>query len=229
MSSTASNGAARQSPDEHLHSASRGGGQIKSNRGGLPAGLVVWSVRRPNCGSGLAREGGLPANQFLEDVPSPTVGASLLAKAACQPTNSSQMYPAQLCERACSRRRPASQPIPHRCTQPNCGSGLAREDGPPANQFLTDVPSPIVGAGLLAKTARQPTNSSQMYPAQLWERACSRRRPTSQPIPCRCPQPNCRSEPVRDDGLTVNAVYRPSHSFRPFPQDFQVARRKHDL
>ncbi len=29
MSSTASNGAARQSPDEHLHSASRGGGWIK--------------------------------------------------------------------------------------------------------------------------------------------------------------------------------------------------------
>jgi len=39
------------------------------------------------CGSEPAREGGLTADPFLSDVPVPTVGASLLAMAACQPTN----------------------------------------------------------------------------------------------------------------------------------------------
>ncbi|CAI8717678.1 hypothetical protein EMIT0P43_110112 [Pseudomonas jessenii] len=67
MSSTASNGAARQSPDECLHSASRGGGQIKSSRGGLPAGLIFLTVHNSKCGSGLAREGDLTAGQFLAD------------------------------------------------------------------------------------------------------------------------------------------------------------------
>jgi hypothetical protein len=49
MCSTASNGAARPSPDEHLHSASRGGGWIK-----------IKSGRRANarpCRSELARDG----------------------------------------------------------------------------------------------------------------------------------------------------------------------------
>jgi len=67
MSSTASNGAARQSPDERLRSACRGGGQIKSSRGGLPAGLIFLTVHNSKCGSGLAREGGLTAGQFLAD------------------------------------------------------------------------------------------------------------------------------------------------------------------
>ncbi|MNC69214.1 hypothetical protein D3C75_1198840 [compost metagenome] len=48
------------------------------------------------CGSELARDGGLPADQFLSSVPSPTVGASLLAKAACQPTNHLLMHTDQI-------------------------------------------------------------------------------------------------------------------------------------
>src|SRR5689334_13341437 len=48
-----------------------------------------------------------------------SVGAGLLAKATCQPTNFSQVYP-----------------IP-------CGSGLAREGDLPADQFLTSIPNPL--------------------------------------------------------------------------------------
>jgi len=39
------------------------------------------------CGSWLASDGGLTADQALAGVLDPIVGASLLAKAACQPTN----------------------------------------------------------------------------------------------------------------------------------------------
>jgi hypothetical protein len=44
------------------------------------------------CGSQPAGDDGLPADQFLSNVPGPTVGASLLAKAACQPTNLLQIH-----------------------------------------------------------------------------------------------------------------------------------------
>jgi hypothetical protein len=123
---------------------------------------------------------------------------------ACQPTNFCRMYPAQLWERACSRRRPASRTISVECTRPNCGSGLARDDGLPADQFLSNVPGPTVGAGLPAMTACQPTNFFRMYPAQLWERACSRRRPASRPISVECTRPNCGSQPAGDDGLPAD-------------------------
>ncbi len=111
--------------------------------------VLLWLF----CGSELAREGGLTADQFLPDVLVPTVGASLLAKAACQPTNFCQMYSFQLWERACSRRRPDSRPISARCTLFNCGSEPAREGGLTADQFLPDVLVPTVGASLLAKAA----------------------------------------------------------------------------
>jgi hypothetical protein len=100
--------------------------------------------------------------------------------AACQPTNLSQMHP-----------------IP-------CGSELARDGGLTANQSLPDAPNPTVGAGLPAKTARQPTNLSLMHPTQLWDLACQRRRPASQPISPRCTQSNCGSWPASDGGLTAN-------------------------
>ncbi len=44
MGSTASNGATRQSPDEHLHSAFRWGGWIKSSRGELTLDLTAVRV-----------------------------------------------------------------------------------------------------------------------------------------------------------------------------------------
>src|SRR5471032_1772051 len=129
----------------------------------------------------------------------------LPAKAACQPTYLFRMHSVQLWELACLRRRPASRPISFGCTQSNCGSEpareggltadlslpdalgpivgarLAREGGLPANPSLSDALGPIVGAGLPAKAACQPTHIFRMHSVQLWERACSRRRPASQP------------------------------------------------
>ncbi len=61
-----------------------------------------------------------------------------------------------------------------------------------------------VGASLLAMTACQPTNFFRMYPAQLWERACPRRRPDSRPTSCSHTRINCGSELARDGGLTTN-------------------------
>jgi hypothetical protein len=40
--------------------------------------------------------------------------------------------------------------------------------------------------------------------ALLWERACSRRRPDSRPVFCRCTQFNCGSEPAREGGLIAD-------------------------
>lgn len=128
MGSTASNGAARQSPDGHLHSASRRGGWIKikscrratarpvewwkSARGGR---CSLWEracsrrrpVRRPtssgctpihSVGARLAREDGLTADLSLPDVPQ-----------------------SKLWERACSRWRPASRPSELR---PRCWTSI---------------------------------------------------------------------------------------------------------
>ncbi|MGF6555403.1 hypothetical protein ABIA48_001783 [Pseudomonas sp. S30_BP2TU TE3576] len=156
------------------------------------------------CRSEPARDGCLPADQFPPNVLGPIVGAGLLAKTACQPTNFHRMYSVQLWERACSRRRPASRPISTECTRSNCGSGLAREDGLPANQFPPNVLGPIVGVSLLAMAACQPTNFHRMYSVQLWERACSRRRPASQPTSTECTRSNCGSEPARDGGLPAD-------------------------
>src|SRR5471030_1038634 len=71
---------------------------------------------------------------------------------------------------ACPRRRPASQPISFGCTRSNCGSWLACEGGLPADPYLSDALSPIVGASLLAKAACQPTHIFRMHSVQLWER-----------------------------------------------------------
>jgi hypothetical protein len=49
-------------------------------------------------GASLLAKAGLTADLFLADVRDPTVGVSLLAKAACQPTNFLLMYPIQLWE-----------------------------------------------------------------------------------------------------------------------------------
>ncbi|MEJ8866603.1 hypothetical protein, partial [Pseudomonas jessenii] len=48
-------------------------------------------------------------------------------------------------------------PVSTECTRSNCGSWLACDGGLPANQSLTDVPDPIVGASLLAMTDLQST------------------------------------------------------------------------
>jgi hypothetical protein len=85
-----------------------------------------------------------------------SVGASLLAMAACQPTNFFRMYPVQLWERACPRRRSDSRPISRRHTRINCGSEPAREDGLQADRNLADVLS-TVGASLLAIATCQST------------------------------------------------------------------------
>ncbi len=77
MSSTASNGAARQSPDEHLHSACRGGGWIKikscrrANARPVEWGRAwVYSVLHLLfCGSWLASEGGLTADPISRMYP----------------------------------------------------------------------------------------------------------------------------------------------------------------
>jgi hypothetical protein len=124
---------------------------------GLPAGLIFPTMLNSKCGSEPARESGLTADLFLPNVLGQIVGAGLPAMAACQPTKSSQMYPTQLWERACSRRRPDSRPVSSECTRSNCGSWLACDGGLPANQSLTDVPDSIVGASLLAMTDLQST------------------------------------------------------------------------
>jgi hypothetical protein len=80
----------------------------------------------------------------------------LLAMAACQPTNFFRMYPVQLWERACPRRRSDSRPISRRHTRINCGSEPAREDGLRADRNLADVLS-TVGASLLAIATCQST------------------------------------------------------------------------
>src|SRR5471032_1864758 len=76
------------------------------------------------------------------------VGARLLAMAAYQPTNPSRMYPTQ-----------------------TCGSWLACEGGPPANQSPPDAPSPNCGSWLACEDA-QPANQSppDVHHSKLWER-----------------------------------------------------------
>ncbi|VVP67287.1 hypothetical protein PS918_00546 [Pseudomonas fluorescens] len=75
--STASNGAARHSPDKHRNEACRWGGKIKikSRRGELTLDLV-WRVYPIPCGSGLAREGGLIADLILRMYLIPCVGSA---------------------------------------------------------------------------------------------------------------------------------------------------------
>jgi len=127
---------------------------------------ISQAPQRSNCGSGLAREGGLSADAYLPGTPTiqlwelaclrwrpasrrlsprhpndPTVGAGLPAMAACQPT-----------------------PISQAPQRSNCGSGLARDGGLPADAYLPGTPT-----------------------IQLWERACSRRRPVSRRLSPRPP------------------------------------------
>ncbi len=76
MGSTASNGAARQSPDEHLHSASRRGGWIKIKSGRRAnARPVVWLTAFPCRSCRRLRSfdlGGLTADQSLLDIRRPS-------------------------------------------------------------------------------------------------------------------------------------------------------------
>jgi len=58
----------------------------------------------------------------------------LASDGGLQPTSHYQMYPIEMWERACSRRRPANQLITGGCTQSKCGSEPARESGLPGNQ-----------------------------------------------------------------------------------------------
>ncbi len=143
-------------------------------------------VRRLAFLSWLASEGGLTAD------PSPADASDLLWELACQ------------------RRRPDSRPITRRCTR------------------LT------VGAGLPAKAACQPTHHLQMYPLNcgswpasegglpadpspadapdlLWELACQRRRPDSQPITCSCTQSTVGA------GLPAKAACQPTHHPQMYP------------
>ncbi|CAI8793690.1 hypothetical protein EMIT0196MI5_10258 [Pseudomonas sp. IT-196MI5] len=53
-----------------------------------------------------------------------------------------------------------------------CRSWLASEGDLPADPVFADAPNPCRSWPAMA--ARQPTDPSQMYPIQLWERACSR-------------------------------------------------------
>ncbi|MGE8185150.1 hypothetical protein, partial [Pseudomonas mandelii] len=64
-----------------------------AREGGLTADQFLADVHRSTVGARLAREGGLTADQFLADVHRSTVGVSLLAMAACQPTNFSLLPP----------------------------------------------------------------------------------------------------------------------------------------
>ncbi len=110
----------------------------------------------------------------------------MLAKAPWQPTTLCLTpHDSKMWERACSRKRPDSQPLSncHPAIQ-KCGSGLAREDGLAANHSLPDTPRfKNVGAGLPAKTAWQPTTLCLTpHDSKMWERACSRKRPDSQPL-----------------------------------------------
>ncbi len=128
--STASNGATRHSPDEHLHSASRRGGWIKIKAVGeltlglmsgegqeqmwvvllfVGAGLPAMAACQPTnllpaysfpVGAGLAREGGLTADRSLAGVHIP-----------CR-------------SRACPRWRPDSRPISCRRTHSLWEPGL---------------------------------------------------------------------------------------------------------
>ena len=59
------------------------------------------------------------------------------------------MYTVQMWELACQRWRPGSRPIPCRCTQSKCGSGLAREGGLIADHFLSGVHIHCCGNGHL--------------------------------------------------------------------------------
>jgi hypothetical protein len=79
----------------------------------------------------------------------------------------------------------------------------AREGGLTADLFLPNVLGQIVGAGLPAMAACQPTNPSRMYPTQLWERACSRWPPNSQQ--CFSPKPTIQTIPTRLSGCPSEA------------------------
>jgi len=53
--------------------------------------------------------------------------------------------------------------------------------------------------------ACQPTNLLRMHPAQLWELACQRWRPTSLPIS------NCLPQSTVGAGLLAKAAYQPTN------------------
>jgi hypothetical protein len=170
--------AALPPPDESLHSAFRRRPWIKikscSRANAHPVewgGFAAWVVRTL------------------------TVGASLLAKAALQPTNP-------------------------QLTPPNpCGSWLASDDGLTANQSQLTTPNRIVGVSLLAITTSQPTNLqlTTPNPCGSWL-ASDDGLPANQP-PTDYPQSNCGSEPARESGPSVTTISPdPQHSVaNPLP------------
>ncbi|MFJ2284133.1 hypothetical protein ACIOUG_23825, partial [Pseudomonas sp. NPDC087803] len=74
------------------------------------------------------------ATNLQLNAPNPPVGASLLAMAACKPTNL------------------------HLTPFNPCGSWLASDGGLPATNLQLNTPNPTVGASLLAMAACKPTN-----------------------------------------------------------------------
>jgi len=137
---------------------------------------ILADISRP-CRSRLAGDGALPTN-----LSSPTyadlVGAGLLAKTPCQPT-----YPRRHTQTsqapACWRWRPANQPILADIRRPR-RRRLAGDGGLPTN-LSSPTYADLVGAGLLAKTACQPT-CSRRHTLTSQAPACWRRRPASQPV-----------------------------------------------
>ncbi len=132
------------------------------------------------------------------------MGAKLAREAACQPAWLSQSYPIPLWERACSRRRPNSQPDSpaHTPIRP-VGAKLARDSGPSGN-INTDCSTAIASklAPTLVLRHAQKTNTHRN---PLWERACSRRRPTSQPdSPAHTPIRPVGAKLARDSGPSGN-------------------------
>ena len=99
MCAASPHGAARLPPDERLHSACRRGGwiKIKSWRGELPLGLMVGAVPCRSCRR---------LRSFDLALKNQKIAASLHSTAPTGPQGRTYLW-----ERACSRRRPDSQPI----------------------------------------------------------------------------------------------------------------------
>ena len=116
------------------------------------------------CGSWPASEGGLRADQPPTARTQSTVGASLLAKAASQPTHLQQPAPnptvgAGLPAIAISQPTNLQQPTPN----PTVGAGLLAKAAFQTTHLQQPTPNPTVGAGLPATATSQPPSFFQVY------------------------------------------------------------------
>ena len=93
----------------------------------------------------------------------------------------------QMWERACSRRRPDSRPVPCGCTQIQMWERACSRRRPDSRP----VPCGCTQIQMWERACSRKRPDSRPVPcgctqSQMWKRACSRKRPDSRPVPCGC-------------------------------------------